>query len=183
MAFAAGIGTIISALGSAVGAMSAVSQAQYQAQVAKNNSVVAANNAQIASEQSQREQQSNDEKTAALVGSQIAIQSASGLDAGRGSTLRVRQSTQRLGRRNALNIRQQGTYDVQNFMQQSENFKAESAAQSNNATGAAIAGVIDVASAMAPSLVSGGTTTKMANRIATNDPWITQSGLNLRNVG
>lgn len=183
MAFLGGIGSLISAAGAAVGAIGAVQQARYQQAVAKTNAKVAENNAQIASQKSQSEAEINDQQTRALVGQQLATQAASGVNAAGGSSLRVRRSTNRLGRQDSFRIRQAGAYDVQNYLQQSNNFRAEAAAAGQNAALAGISGALGVASAFVPSspqqsLISQSTTTRMSNTLGrSRDPW-----LNLRSV-
>lgn len=180
----AGIGTILSAASSVVGTIGAISQAKYQQQVAKTNAKVAENNAQIAAQKSQSEAQQNDQQLRALIGEQISTQSASGLSTASGSTLRVRRSTHRLGRQDSMRIRESGAYDVQNFLQQQNNFQAEAAAAGQNAALAGIGGLFSAASAFvpssapAPSLVSAATPTKMTNTLKQRDPW-----LGMRTVG
>lgn len=174
-----GIGTVLSAASSIVGTIGAISTAQYQQAVAKTNAKVAENNAQIAAQKAQSEAQINDQQTRALVGQQLSIQAASGLSTNSGSSLRVRKSTYRIGRQDSSRIRQAGAYDVQNYLQQSENFKAEAAAAGQNAALAGIGGVLGAFSSLvpssatpAPSLISGAKTTPMANRMGVKDPWL-----------
>ncbi|HEY9155586.1 MAG TPA: hypothetical protein VIM69_10665 [Opitutaceae bacterium] len=177
MALLGGIGGVVSALGSVVGTIGAISQAKYQQQVAKTNAKVAEDNARIAAQKAQSEAQINDQQTRALVGQQLSLQSASGLSTNSGSALRVRKSTYRIGRQDSMRIRQSGAYDVQNYLQQSENFKAEAAAAGQNAALAGIGGVLGafsslVPSSPTPSLISGAKTTPMANKINARDPWL-----------
>lgn len=178
----AGIGTILSAASSVVGTIGAISQAKYQQQVAKTNAKVAENNAQIAAQKAQSEAQMNDQQTRAMVGEQLSIQSASGLSTSSGSSLRVRKSTHRLGRQDSMRIREAGAYDVQNYLQQQNNFKAEAAAAGQNAALAGIGGALSAFSSIvpttAPSLVSSATPTRMTNTLKQRDPW-----LGLRTVG
>jgi len=169
------VGTLVSAVG-------AVSGQMYQAQVARNNADIARQNAALAGERTQAQAKSNDEQTSALIGEQLAVQSASGLDTNSGSTLRVRQSTNRLGTQDTFNIRQQGAYDIQGYLQQANNFDSQAQASSMNAVFAGLGGAVDVASGIvkSPSLISSASTTRMANRLTERDNWITQSGQNLR---
>lgn len=181
MALLGGIGGVVSALGSIVGTIGAVSQAKYQQQVAKTNAKVAENNAQIAATKAQSEAQINDQQTAALIGAQQSAQSASGLNTNTGSTLRVRRSSHKLGREDSARIRESGAYDVQNYLQQQSNFKAEAAAAGQNAALAGIGGVFGAASSLvpsSPSLISAAKPTAMTNKINQRDPW-----LGLRTVG
>lgn len=179
MSFAAlGIGGVLKAVGAGIGAISAVAGGMYQAQIAKNNADIARQNAQLAAQKSQDEAKSNDENTKALIGEQLAVQAASGLNANTGSTLRVRQSTNRLGRADSYNIRQQGAYEVQNYLQQANNFEAESKASTFNAVLGGIGGAVDVGT----SLISGASTTRLSPKL-NRDRWIMANGKSLRTLG
>lgn len=177
MALLGGIGGVVSALGSVVGTIGAISQARYQQQVAKTNAKVAENNAQIAARKSQSEAEINDQQVKAMIGQQMAVQAASGLSTSSGSPLRVRESTRRIGRQDTRRIREAGAYDVQNYLQQSNNFTAEAQAAGQNAMLAGIGGALGtvssvVGAAPAPSLISGASTTKMTNTLKNRDPWL-----------
>jgi hypothetical protein len=156
-----GLGSLLSAGSSVLGTISAVGAARYQAGVARNNAEIAKQNAQRASDQAQQEQVQQDQQTLALIGEQEAIQGASGLSISGASQLRTRRTAQRLGRQDALNIRQQGDNEIRNLLQESENFKAEARAQSSAATGALIGGIFDVGS----SLVGGSTSVRDPSRV------------------
>jgi hypothetical protein len=161
-----GIGTIVSVAGTIAGGIAARNQANYQAAVAKNNSVIAKNNAALASDSAQETQIESDRQTAALVGQQEAIQSASGLSTQSASALRTRRSANILGRQDSINIRREGDYNVQNYLQQSENFKAEASAQKAGAAGSMLGAFLNVGS----SLVSGATSVRSPNRITGSRP-------------
>lgn len=156
-----GLGSLLSAGSSILGTIGAVGAANYQAQVAKNNAVIAEQNAQKASDSSQKDQLASDQQTAALVGEQEAIQGASGLSIGGASQLRTRRTAQRLGRTDAINIREQGNTEIQQFLQQGENFRAEARSQKSAATGALIGGALNLGS----SLIGGSKSVKSPNRI------------------
>lgn len=156
-----GIGSFLSAGSSILGTIGAVGAANYQAQVAKNNAIIAERNARLASDQSQNQQLQSDQEVAALIGSQEAVQGASGLSIGGASQLRTRRSAARLGRQDALNIREQGSSEIQNLLQQSENFRAEARSQKSAALGAMIGGAFDAGS----SLVGGASSVRNPRRI------------------
>jgi len=169
-ATAGGLGTALSVGSGILGTVAAFGQANYQAQVAKNNSELAARNAQLASDKAQQEQLTSDQETAALLGQQLAVQSASGLSIDGASQLRTRRSAQRIGRTDARNIREQGNYEIQGFQQQAENFRAEAKAQKGAAIGALIGGGLDIAGSLAgkPSLIGGSSSVRNKNKY---DPW------------
>lgn len=171
-----GLGSILGAASSIVSTVAAVGAANYQADVAKNNAVIAKENAERASVAAQEEQLRNDQQVAALVGEQEAAQAATGLSGA--SQLRTRRSTQRLGRIDSANIRSQGQENVRNFLQQSENFRGEASAARSQGLAAMFAGGID----LTRSLVGGASSTPMANRLRSRDPWVERSGQNLRYI-
>lgn len=170
-----GLGSILGAASSVIGIMGQVGAANYQAQVAKNNAAIAERNAQLASTQAQEQQQQNDQQVAALIGEQEAIQGASGLTGA--SQLRTRRSTARLGNIDSFNIRKQGDQNIQNSMQQAENFRAEARVAESNKMASIFAGGLDLAG----SLIGGATSSRMANRLTptSRDPWNSRFG-NLR---
>lgn len=169
-----GLGGILGAAGSIVSTIGAVGAANYQAQVAKNNEVIAKENAERASTQAQEEQLRNDQETAALVGEIEAGQGASGLTGA--SQLRTRRSVARLGKLDSTNIRKQGQENVRNFLQQAENFRGEAGAARSQGLAAMFAGGID----LGRSLLGGASSTPMANRLRSRDPWRERSGQSLR---
>lgn len=161
-------GTALQVGGGIVSTLGSIGQMNYQAQVAKNNAQIAAQNAQKASDQAQQEQLASDQETAALLGQQEAIQGGSGLAIGQGSQLRTRRTAQRLGRQDAQRIREQGNVNIQNFLQQAENFRGEASAARSNMFGAAIGGALNTVSSIKPSLVGGARSVRSPNRL---DPW------------
>jgi hypothetical protein len=154
-------GTLLSAGSGILGTISAVGQANYQSQVAANNAKIAQENARKASDQSQQQQVQADQETAALVGSQEAIQGASGLSVSGASQLRTRRTALRLGRTDAMNIRQQGNSTIQGYLQESANQTAEAKSQKSSIPGIILGGMLDTAS----SLVGGSSSVKSPNRI------------------
>jgi hypothetical protein len=96
----------------------------YQAQVARMNAQIAEDNARRALERSQIEQQDQDTITRAQLGTQEALQGASGLSIEGGSQILTRKSAAMLGRRDALNIRQAGEIEAYNYKTQAVNQEA-----------------------------------------------------------
>lgn len=172
-----GLGTALSAGSAILGTVSAIGASNYQAQVAQNNAKLAEQNAALASDQTQQEQVESDRQTAALIGEQEAIQGASGLRGA--SQIRTRRSANRLGRQDALNIREAGSRQIQSFLQDAENFRGEARSAKANARASLVSGFFDVGS----SLIGGASTTRARSRITgERDPWVTRRGVNLRSV-
>lgn len=112
---------------------SAYQQGNYQAQVASMNAKLAEENASRARYTAQTEQFEQDQNTAAYMGALEAEQGSSGLSVGSGSSIRTRRSAARLGRIDALKIRQAGDLDAYNSNVQAANFKAQSGASKADA--------------------------------------------------
>lgn len=92
---------------------------QERASIAERNQQIAETNAVRATERAQVQAQDQDMLTLAMIGTQEAQQGASGLT---GRTQgRVRSTARRLGRQDALNIRQEGDVQAFNFRVQAEN--------------------------------------------------------------
>lgn len=161
-----GIGTLVSVGGALMGGIAARNQANYQAAVAKNNAAIAKKNAAQASDVAQQSQLENDRQVAALVGQQEAIQSASGLSTSSPSMLRTRRTANMLGRQDSINIREQGNSDIQNYLQQSENFKGEASAAKASGRASMIGAFFEAGS----SLISGATSVRSPSRITGTRP-------------
>lgn len=99
---------------------------QYQSKVADMNAKVAAENARRALARSDVEAVENDRQTADLLGEQEALQGASGLSLTGKSFAANRVRTKVLGRRDTLNIKQEGAIENFNYRVQRQNFRAES---------------------------------------------------------
>lgn len=139
MAFAAPllplISTVVGVAGVATSVMSQLSANAYQKQVAQKSAAVAEVNASRATQAAQAAQMQQDQETRALLGEQLAAQSASGLKLGGRSQMLTRKSARILGRMDAVAIREAGdveawnyrqiaaeNYDKVKFLQQSSNF-------------------------------------------------------------
>ncbi len=138
-------------------------QASYQAKVANMNAEVAEENAQRALSRSGIEAEDSDRQTAALLGEQEVAQAASGVSLSGKSQILTRKSARILGRRDALNILQDGSTEAYNFRVQKANFKAEAAAAKMSGVASLVGGAMS-AMAGAPvgsSMVGGSTSTGM----------------------
>jgi hypothetical protein len=135
------------ALGVASSAISGISQFQqskYQAAVAKNNAQIANDNANRAGYASQIEQMRSDREYMAEQGTLHAAQAASGLDVlGKSQTL-ARHNLARVRGEQALDITQEGLYNVRNFQQQQANFLGEARAAKTQAWMGAAATAFDI---------------------------------------
>lgn len=119
------IGTAVSAAGTIQAGRAEAARARYQADIARRNKEIALQNAERLRQRSQTLQEDQDIQTRALIGEQIAVQSASGLSLGGKSQLLTRKSARRLGRLDALNIRQAGEVDAYNSEVEAFNFGAQ----------------------------------------------------------
>ncbi len=132
MAFVAALAPILSVVGSLAGAagtivsgIAAKNAADYQNQVAQMNAQIARQNADRAIERSQIEQQDNDMLVRSQIGTQEALQGASGVSITGGSQMLTRKAAAQLGRRDSLNIRQAGEIEAYNYKTQAVNQEAE----------------------------------------------------------
>lgn len=144
-----------SAASGAVGAMGASAQAdaqaasyQYKAAVARNNAIIAERNAQSATEAGGAQAQTNDLKTKALVGSQLATQAANGLDVNSGTNVQVRQSATDIGHLDTLTILNNAAKNSAGFKAQGMNFIAEAGLADASAENAKVAGEYNVATSL-----------------------------------
>jgi len=123
----------IGAGGSLIAGVGDMNNGLYQSQVANYNAKIAKQNAIRTQERAQLEAQENDRQTAEMLGSQEAIQGASGLSITGKSAAAVRARTRVLGRRDTLNIRQAGDVESYNYKVQQAQFKAQSKALKTSA--------------------------------------------------
>lgn len=107
--------TAIGIFGAVQNTSATIAANNYQAQVAERNRQANELNAQRALERSSAEQVQQDEQTRALLGAQIAAQSASGLRLGGRSQMLTRKSARELGRLDAINVKRAGEVDAYNF--------------------------------------------------------------------
>jgi hypothetical protein len=118
----------------------------YQAQVAQRNADLMMENAQNAIQASQAAQLQQDQQTRALLGEQLAVQSASGLRIGGKSQMMTRKSARELGRQDALTIRDAGEREAYNFKQLAEDSNAQVNFLHSSNQSALVSGFLDAAS-------------------------------------
>lgn len=119
------ISSLIGAAGAVYSGIAAKNAADYQSAVARQNANIAEENARRVVERSQIKQQDQDMQSMAELGTQEAIQAASGLSITGGSQMLSRKAAAELGRRDALNVRQDGELESYNFKTQAVNQRAE----------------------------------------------------------
>lgn len=140
--------TLVSAGGSILQGVQANKMAKYQAKVAEMNKSIAEDNARRAIERSQVEQQESDMTALAFMGSQEAMQGASGLSLGGASQQLARKSSKELARLDALRIRQGGELEAYNYRTQGVNFGAEASMAKAGGKNSLVSGFIDAGSSL-----------------------------------
>lgn len=120
----------------------------YQSEVAKQNARTAQENAERASLAGQREEIRAARETSQLLGQQEAIQGASGLDILGRSAVLTRRAAQRVGREEALDIREAGQGEARGFLQQAANFRGEAKQATAQGIFSAAEGALSAASAL-----------------------------------
>jgi hypothetical protein len=146
-----GLSTIIPLLGSVVSGVGTFMAGQAQANINEFNANVADDNAKRAIERAQIEQQDQDLQTRALVGEQLAQQSASGVDVGVGSTKYSRMAARELGRRDALNIRQAGELESADYKNQATSSRMQASATRTGAAFGLLGSFLDAGSVITKS--------------------------------
>lgn len=115
--------------GAAVNTLGEFRSDMYQSAVLRNNARIARQNAATASTAAQIEQQRSDLEYGQLQGEQLAAQGASGLDImGRTQSL-TRKAGREVGRQAARDIREQGTAEARNYLQESANLRGQAREQ------------------------------------------------------
>lgn len=147
LAASAGSG-LMGAMGASATADATAASYEYKAQVAKNNSIIAERNAEAATTAGNAQGQTNDLKTRALVGTQLATQAANGLDVNSGTNLAVRQSATDIGHLDTLTILNNAAKNAAGFKAQGMNFTAEAGLDEASATNARTAGDYNVATSL-----------------------------------
>lgn len=130
------IGTLLSGSQAAENQSASAAQARYQQEVSKNAAKVSKYNGRFAEQDAARINargqtlaQMQDQKTAQVLGEQLAEQGASGIDVGRGSSTLVRASTHMVGRQDTQMIRENANIDSFNAMIRKYNIDAQGNAQ------------------------------------------------------
>jgi len=129
MAFLAPLAIPLAIAGTAIQGLSSFQQSNYQSAVAKNNAKIADQNAERAGYASQVEQMRSDREYRAQQGTLLATQAASGFDVLGRSQVMSRANLARVRGEQAVDIREQGLFDVRNLQQESANFLGEARAQ------------------------------------------------------
>jgi hypothetical protein len=152
LAIASLVGTAGSGIMGAAGAKQTASAnaaaAQYQSQVAANNAIIAQRNAVASREAGASQAQTNDLKTGALIGKQLATQAANGLDVNSGTNLAVRESALNIGHLDTLTILNNAAKQAAGYQSQAMNFTAESQLDTAKAANAKTAGDFNVATSL-----------------------------------
>lgn len=148
------VGSLASAGGAIMGGVAANNAAKYQQQVADMNAKIARDNATRAIERSQIEQQDQDMMTRAELGTQEALQAASGLSIDGGSQMLTRKSAAQLGRRDALNTRYAGEMEKYGYLTQAANQEAEGRLAAAKGKSALIGSYFSAAGSLASSAAS-----------------------------
>lgn len=170
MAFLPPLATVAAAAGIAatvVQGVGAIQQGEYQNQVAKNNARIAEANAANAGKAAQIEQMRSDREYAAMLGEQVGIQSASGIDIlGRTQTA-VRRGTQARQGEAAIDIRRGGETNSRNLQQEAANFRAEGAQAKTQGYITGFGKFLEAGSSLAP----GGKNASLIGGSRKKTPW------------
>ena len=118
----------------------------YQSAVAENNQKIADYQAQIALQNGAIEEQASELKTASLKGDQRAALAANGVDLGVGSAAEIIATTEAMGKRDALTIRDNASRQAWALQEQGKGYASEAAMDA--ATSAAISPWASAASSL-----------------------------------
>lgn len=171
-----GLGAALGAVGSIVSGLAGFGAASYQAKVAKMNQDIANENAVKAMDQGAKNAMEQDIQTRAMLGEQLAAQSASGLSVGGRSQMLTRKAAQELGRRDRLNVIEDARSTAYNFRTDAANARAQGKMSMFEGVNSLIGGFINAGG----SLIGKSTSTR--KRFG-NDRWMTPSGTSLRTKG
>ena len=151
-AAAAALPTILTIGATALGVVSTLAAADsqrqasnYQAMIADRQAKINEENAVRAQIASQQQQQENDNRTRALLGEQIAAQSASGLRLGGRSQMLTRKAAREIGRLDSLNIRHAGELEAYNWRVGAEDAAQSAAFARSTANNAMLEGFLGAA--------------------------------------
>lgn len=146
--FSGGLGSVLGAAGSIVSGVAGMAAANYQAKVARMNAEISRDNAQRSIQEAQLRQIEQDNQTRALMGEQLAAQSASGLSLGGRSQMLTRKSAAQLGRKDALNVRYQGEVESTNYENQARGHEASAQMYKSQGINSLIGGFFDAGSSI-----------------------------------
>lgn len=146
----------IAVAGTLFSGAAAMGQANYKAKVAERNAQIARQNAVVTTQQAQVDQMRQDREMAALEGSQLAQQSASGLDVLGHSQLLTRATTRRTRNEGAVDIRRQGEAQTASYYNQAAGFEGQASSAKSAGISSMIGSVFDATSIAAGPKSSGG---------------------------
>lgn len=136
---------VIGALSSIVSGVMGMMQASYQAAVANRNAKVAEMNADHSLQVAQIKAEDQDMQARALKGEQLTQQAASGVTLSGDSQVLTRASATRLGRRDALNIIDDGNLEAYNYREQAANFRMQAQAAQLSGMSSLVGGFLGAA--------------------------------------
>jgi hypothetical protein len=122
--------------------------ANYQAQVARNNQTIAEQNAAYSRQAGAVEAEQQSQRTAKLVGAEIAGQGASGIDPTTGSPAEVVRGTREMGRLDTLNLVQNAELRARGFNIEASNQGANAGLLTQQASNAQTAGMFGAAGSL-----------------------------------
>lgn len=163
------IATVASGLVSAAGAVmqgqAAQQQADYQSAVARNNQQIANNYATMEMQKGAADAENQDRKTRAVVGNQLAVEGASGLDVNSGSLVDIRQSSAELGKLDSLTTFNNAEKSAYGDKVKATNFAADAQLATMKGDNAMLAGYIGAGSSLLGAASSFGSKWQTYNRL------------------
>jgi hypothetical protein len=142
------IGGAVNMMGQMQQASASASAANYQAQVARNNQTIAEQNATYSRQAGVVEAEQQSQRTARLVGAEIAGQGASGIDPTTGSPAEVVKGTREMGRLDTLNLVQNAELRARGFNIEASNQGANAGLLTQQASNARTAGMFGAAGSL-----------------------------------
>jgi hypothetical protein len=139
------IGGAFSLMGQMQQSSANAAAANYQAQVARNNQTIAEQNATYARQAGVAEAEQQSQRTAKLVGAEVAAQGASGIDPTTGSPAEVVRRTREMGRLDTLNLVQNAELRARGFNIEASNQGANAGLLTQQASNARTAGLFGAA--------------------------------------
>ncbi len=121
-------GSASSAIGASKSAQAQKATLAYEAAVAANNQKIAEQQAQLAEQNGAVAEQTSELRTAALKGDQRAAMAANGVDLGVGSAAEILATTEFMGKRDALTIRDNAARQAWALREQGKGYLSEAAA-------------------------------------------------------
>jgi hypothetical protein len=135
------IGLGLDLAGEAQKTQAAMQLADYRTEVANRNAAIMDENASRAIQTSEVDQQTQDMRSRAVIGDQIAAQGASGIKLSSDSFVRSRASTRAIAALDRLNVRHAGDVAAYNYHQQAADYRREAQFEHDTRDNAIIQGV------------------------------------------